>query len=99
MDFAVALLGILSSLGPVAILFIAISCGLSYYIFKELKQRSEIESDLRDRLEELQKLFNEALLASQQSRVDDLKLLLDKYDKSLNSITDVLKQLGKKGEK
>jgi len=89
----------LAGLNPLLALFVAIAAAEAIYIVKELRGESQKEAELRGKIEELLKLHAQTVSAIQEERIDDLKTLIDNYDKTSKSIVSALKRFNKKGEK
>lgn len=90
------LVGLLAGLDPIAALFVFISAALSLYIVRELRKESQTISDLRNKIEELNKTHHDILTACQDERIEDLKDLIEKYDASSKLIATALTKLGRK---
>lgn len=90
---------VLEGIGPIA----AAGWGLALYFLKLLfdaKKESEIRDDaaddareaLRDKIQEMTEKHSEILLAAKESRIEDLKDLVEKYDQTVNAVVRALEQ-------
>ena len=90
------LIGLLAGLDPITALFVFISAAQSIYIVKELRKEAQTISDLRDKIEEMNKTHHEICIACQDERIGDLKDLIEKYNTSSRLIASALAKLGRK---
>lgn len=96
MDFLLTqILAAISAMSPIGAFGWLLTCLLSTYVVKELRGESITEKELRNKMQDLQNLHNQALSASHDARVQDLKELSAKYDLTVKSIISALKKLEK----
>jgi hypothetical protein len=93
MDLINLFVTILSGQSPLAVIGWVLAAGQAIFITKHVLNNSK----LQDRIVEIQEIHTKTVLALQESRIDDLKDLLDQYDKSINALSTAISQ--KKGGK
>ena len=93
----------LEQLGPLG----GAGWGLAMYFLKLLfdaKKDAEVRDDaadaakaaLMEKIQELTEKHGEIMLAASESRVDDLKLLVAKYDSTVKVVTSALEKLNER---
>jgi hypothetical protein len=89
MEIITVLLTVLAGQSPLAIIGWLIAAGEALFIAKRLWDNNK----LQEKIFEIQDLHSKAMVALQESRIDDMKDLLGQYN---DSITALIKAIEKK---